>query len=330
MDTCILAIAGSDSCGGAGIQADIKTAQGLGVHAACAVTCVTAQNTCSFDAAALVDPAVIAAQIKSVAADLPIGAVKVGMLGSPEAAIAVAAALQELRAANPNLPVVVATVTAATTDRAGAREVVGRAICRHLVPMATLVTPNLPEAQLMGGFCQQILSGATTADNNVVPVPEHASSDVLAAWAARSMIAAGAKAVLVKGGHGNGETVRDLLFGTAEDLALSVTSPLVEERCVGDDPQEAESADCEPHVPVARVMVGPGSRDAHLSRPIAYDALRLPGEFHGTGCVLSTAIACGLARGLELPRAIGDAHALLHAALEHPLPLGHGSHLIQP
>ena len=317
METCILAIGGSDSSAGAGIQADVKTAAALGVHVAIALTCVTAQSSCSFGPVQLVDPGMIEAQMSAAFGELPIAAVKVGMLGSPEAAVAVARLLGEQRAANPHLAIVVDPVLAATTDSRGPREVVGRAICRHLLPLASLLTPNLPEGRTLAGYCQQMLSGSTTAENTEAAEPQHASDDVLAAWSARTLMAAGAAAVLVKGGHGSdGSTVRDLLFGPAAALELAVSSPLV--------PGSQE------HVPAVRVHVGPGQRDAIMGRPVGYSAPRLEGEFHGTGCVLSTAIACGLARGLELPRAVGEAQALLHACMERAWQPGSGSKLLNP
>ncbi|MGN0037757.1 MAG: hydroxymethylpyrimidine/phosphomethylpyrimidine kinase [Coriobacteriales bacterium] len=316
METCILAIGGSDSSAGAGIQADVKTAAALGAHAATALTCVTVQSTCSFGPVQLVDPGVIEAQVGAAFSELPVAAVKVGMLGSPEAAVAVARVLARQRAANPQLPIVVDPVLAATTDSRGPREVVGRAICRHLLPLASLLTPNLPEGRTLAGYCQQMLSGSTTAENSSAAEPLHASDEVLAAWSARTLMAAGAGAVLVKGGHGSGGTACDLLFGPAAALELALASALV--------PSSAE------HVPAVRVHVGPGQRDAIMGRPIGYSAPRLEGEFHGTGCILSTAIACGLARGLELPRAVGEAHALLQACMARAWQPGCGSKLLNP
>lgn len=317
MTSCILAIGGSDSCGGAGIQADVKTAAALGAHAATAVTCITVQTCSSFGPVQLADPGIIEAQVEAALASLPVAAVKVGMLGSPEAVIAVARALAAERQRNPQLPIVVDPVLAATTDESGPKEVVGRALCRHLLPLATLLTPNLPEARLLAGFCQQMFSGASTADNVLAAEPQHASEDVLAAWCARTLMAAGAAAVLVKGGHGGDPSAaRDLLFGPAAALELAVSSPQID----GDGDL----------VPAVRVHVGPGQRDAIMGRPVGYSAPRLGGEYHGTGCVLSTAIACKLAQGCELPRAVGEAHALLQGCLRTALQLGEGSLLLAP
>ena len=333
METCILVIGGSDSSAGAGIQADIKTASALGVHAASAVTCITAQNTQRFGAVQLVEPAVIEAQVGAVAEDFALSAVKVGMLGSPEAALAVERALRLLREQNPALPVVLDPVLAATTQGDAPREVIARAICRRLLPLATLVTPNLPESRQLAQCCQQILSGATTADNHVANPPRLASDAVLAAWAARSMVAAGAQAVLVKGGHAGefaaeespaaasadgaaAPQVHDLLFGPAASLQLSESSTVI--------PGGEEG------VPAVRYHVRPGDRDVHMSRPIGYSSPRIGGEFHGTGCVLSTAIACALAQGKTLPAAVAQAHGYLHGLLQDASELGGGSRILAP
>lgn len=317
LDTCILCIGGSDSSAGAGIQADIKTAASLGVHATCAITCVTAQNTTSFTACQLVDATLIEAQMESCFADFDIAAVKVGMLASPEAAIAVARVVSRQRSVHPDLPLIIDPVLAATTDAQGAKEVVARAICRHLVPLATLVTPNLMEARMLANCCQQILSGSTTADNKTNHAPQQATDDVLSSWAARTLVAAGAQSVLVKGGHSaNEQVVQDLLFGPAASILLGV-------------PSEGISSD-EQLVGEVRVVVGPGTRDAFMARPIAYASKRLAGEFHGTGCVLATAIACNIATGASLAHAIGQARHLLESSLQDAQELGHGSKIIDP
>lgn len=317
MDMCVLCVGGSDSGGGAGIQADIKTAAALGMHAACAVTCVTAQNTVSFAGCKPVDPEMIEAQIDAAFSDYNIAAVKVGMLASPQSAAAVASAIARQRESQPALHVVVDPVLAATVDERGAKEELAQAVSRYLVPLASVVTPNLPESHILANCCQQILSGATTADNKAACAPQEATDDVMAAWAARTMLAAGAGSVLVKGGHGNGaDSVHDLLFAPASSMDLGVASPSVP----GDDSLVGE----------VRVVVEPGCRDAFMSRPVCYTSKRLPGEFHGTGCVLSTAIACKLACGLGLAHAVYEARQLLESCLEHATCPGRGSKIIDP
>ena len=141
----ILVIAGSDSGGGAGIQADIKTVTMLGGHAMTAITAVTAQNTLGVDAVHLVPPAIVRAQIDAVARDIGFDAVKIGMLGSPEIARTVADWLESVDAPVVFDPVMVATSGA---DLADAQTIAG---FERLMRLASVVTPNLPELRALGG-----------------------------------------------------------------------------------------------------------------------------------------------------------------------------------
>ena len=184
----ILAIAGSDSGGGAGIQADLKSASALGVYAATAITAITAQNTRSVDAVAMIAPEMVRAQIRSVLSDLRIDAVKIGMLGTAELAQTVADALVDYAG-----PIVLDPVMVAKSGDALLAEDAVEALITHLLPRATLLTPNLPEAS-------RIL-GATSATTE---------SEVIAQG--ERLRGLGAGAVLMKGGHGAGETCVDLLI----------------------------------------------------------------------------------------------------------------------
>ena len=141
----ILVIAGSDSGGGAGIQADIKTVSALGGHAMTAITCVTAQNTLGVDAVHLIPPAIVRAQIDAVASDIGFDAVKIGMLGSPEIARTVADWLEGVDAPVVFDPVMVATSGAELADPA---TIAG---FERLMRLASVVTPNLPELRTLGG-----------------------------------------------------------------------------------------------------------------------------------------------------------------------------------
>jgi hydroxymethylpyrimidine/phosphomethylpyrimidine kinase len=144
--TRVLSVAGSDSGGGAGIQADLKAFARCGVHGMTAVTVVTAQNTRGVELIHAVPPAAIVAQIEAVIGDLGVDAVKVGMLGSREAVVAVAAALGRLAA---GVPIVVDPVLVAST---GATLLDGDALdafCELLLPLAGVLTPNLPEARTL-------------------------------------------------------------------------------------------------------------------------------------------------------------------------------------
>ena len=179
-----LTIAGSDSGGGAGIQADLKTFQRFGVFGTSVITAVTAQNTLGVRAAHPVPVAMVRAQLAALAEDLPADACKTGMLASAELIAAVAADL-------PPCPYVCDPVMVATSgDRlldAGAE----RTLMDLLVPKATLVTPNLHEAAILAGF----------------PVEDPAAME----RAGRALVALGAQAALVKGGHLPGDRLVDVL-----------------------------------------------------------------------------------------------------------------------
>ena len=141
----VLSIAGSDSGGGAGIQADIKTITLLGGHAMTAITALTAQNTLGVTMAETVSPAMIAAQIDACVSDIGVDAVKIGMLGSPEIAAVVADRLETLAIPIVFDPVMIATSGAALADAA---TIAGFA---RLMRLATLTTPNVPELVALGG-----------------------------------------------------------------------------------------------------------------------------------------------------------------------------------
>jgi hydroxymethylpyrimidine/phosphomethylpyrimidine kinase len=175
---CVLSIAGSDSGGGAGIQADLKAFARCGVHGMTAITAITAQNTVAVTAIHPVPAELILAQVRAVHDDLGVDAVKVGMLATAEIAVAVAQALAELPDTTPVVidPVMVAESGARLLD-AGAEAV----LIERLLPLATVVTPNLPEAE--------VLAGAAPESR---PAPE-----VLA----RAVHALGPRAVVLTGGH---------------------------------------------------------------------------------------------------------------------------------
>jgi hydroxymethylpyrimidine/phosphomethylpyrimidine kinase len=188
---CILTIAGSDSGGGAGIQADLKTFEALGLFGASAITAITAQNTVGVTAIHEVPVAMVRAQIDAVATDLRPAAVKVGMLASAAIVEVVADALQRYRIFN---IVVDPVMVAKSGDRLLRPEAV-QALMRLLLPLATVLTPNLPEA-------------AVLLERPVVTLADQEA-------AARDIAALGPRAVVVKGGHSKGEPV-DVLFAAGE------------------------------------------------------------------------------------------------------------------
>ncbi|MEI4469998.1 bifunctional hydroxymethylpyrimidine kinase/phosphomethylpyrimidine kinase [Frigidibacter sp. MR17.24] len=191
-----LTIAGSDSGGGAGIQADLKTFSALGVYGASAVTAITAQNTVGVQGVAAIAPAMVAAQIRSVLDDIRVDAVKIGMLATPEVIAAVAGALRGYDG-----PVVLDPVMVAKSGDALLADAAVEALAETLLPRATLLTPNLPEAAR--------LLGAAPARNAATAEAQ-----------GRRLRAMGAAAVLMKGGHAEGATCTDLLVEAGGTLAL--------------------------------------------------------------------------------------------------------------
>jgi len=183
----VLTIAGSDSGGGAGIQADLKTFSALGCYGMTAITALTAQNTQGVQGIHAVPADFLKAQIQSVVEDIGVDAVKIGMLHAPAIVAVVAWAIDHYRLANVVFdPVMVAT----SGDRLIASETV-EVLVRELFPRACLITPNLDEAALLLG---------------------HEIADAVALdAAAHDLLAQGARAVLLKGGHLPGDEVVDLL-----------------------------------------------------------------------------------------------------------------------
>ncbi len=242
-----LTIAGSDSGGGAGIQADLKAFSALGVFGTSVITALTAQNTREVRAIHDVPPAFIADQLNTVLDDIRIDAIKIGMLSRPETISTIAAILRQRELSNIVLdPVMVAK----SGDKLLADESV-EALRQELLPLATLITPNLPEAAVL-------LAGDEAANTAEMQAQ------------AEQLLALGPQAVLIKGGH---------LAGSASD----------------------ESADLLLTSEHARWL--PAQRIATANT-------------HGTGCTLSSAIAAGLAKGLDVPDAVTEAKAYITAAIK--------------
>ncbi len=197
---CALTVAGSDPSGGAGIQADLRTFAALQVYGTAAVTAVTSQNTLGVRRVAALDPALVADQIDAVLDDIPVRAIKTGMLGS--GAVADAVAVELIKCAVPVVvdPVMQSSSGATLLDDDGVR-----VLRERLIPHATLVTPNLAEAEKLCGFL-------------VRNVDEQEQ-------AARALVQLGAKAALVKGGHAQGDPV-DVLFDG--DAVKELVSPRID------------------------------------------------------------------------------------------------------
>ncbi len=186
-----LTIAGSDSGGGAGIQADLKTFGALGVFGTSALTAITAQNTTGVLAVEMVPVPVIVAQIEAVLDDIGADAIKTGMLGTPDVVEAVAATLRARRTG----PIVVDPVMIAKSRARLLAEDAIAALTRELLPLATVITPNAPEAGALTG--QRVASEADARD------------------VARRLHDLGPRAVIVKGGHLDTPDVVDLLYDGA-------------------------------------------------------------------------------------------------------------------
>jgi hydroxymethylpyrimidine/phosphomethylpyrimidine kinase len=193
-----LTIAGSDSSGGAGIQADLKTFAAFGVFGASVITALTAQNTRGVSGIHQVPAEFVTAQIDAVFSDLAIGAVKIGMVAQPASIDAIVAGLTRWAPEHVVLdPVMVAT----SGDRLLAREAVD-ALRTKLIPRASVITPNLPEA-------------AALLDEPV------AVSEAAVESQGKRLLALGCRAVLIKGGHGQGEESIDYLFDAESTIALA-------------------------------------------------------------------------------------------------------------
>jgi hydroxymethylpyrimidine/phosphomethylpyrimidine kinase len=236
----VLAIAGSDSGGGAGIQADLKAFAKAGVHGMTAITAITAQNTVAVEAVYPLPGEAIVAQVRAVANDIGVDAVKIGMLGTAEAIAAVRQALE----LSPEAPVVLDPVMVSESGGTLLAADAIDALKAEIVPLATVVTPNIPEARVLTGL------------------GEGASAQELA-HAVREL---GSRAVVVTGGHS--EELTDTFFdgelavaipgdrhadGAAHGSGCTHSSTLAARIALGDDPLTAAR--------VARQVAGAAVRD---------------------------------------------------------------------
>ncbi|MEW5307449.1 MAG: hypothetical protein WDW36_009844 [Sanguina aurantia] len=294
----VLTIAGSDSGGGAGIQADLKAFISLGTFGCSAITALTAQNTHGVHGVEAASLDMLAQQIDAVLSDIGADAVKTGMLPTAAAVALVAAKMKEYKVAN----LVVDPVMISTSGHSLAGSEVGAALMAHLLPLAVLVTPNIPEASaLLGGMA--ILTVA----------------DMEAAGRALQR-STGCRAVLVKGGHMLEVQQRAAL---ASASATAVTDELQQRAALASASAAAVTAGELPPV-VSDVLVD-GEATYVLTAPrVETD------NTHGTGCTLAASIAAGLSKGLPLHEAVGRARAYLHAALRVSAPLQIGSGVQRP
>lgn len=240
----VLSIAGSDSGGGAGIQADLKAFARVGVHGMTAITAITAQNTVGVAAVEAISPEIIVSQVQAVAEDIGVDAVKIGMLGTAETVEAVVEALGYVGEA----PVVIDPVMIAESGARLLDEEAQRALAEKLLPLAAVVTPNIPEARALTGL------------------GEEAGQEELA----RGVVALGPKAAVVTGGHS--EDLVDLFFdgeqmvevpgerhpeGAAHGSGCTHSSALAAYLARGEGPLEAARKARE----IASAAVGAGLRE---------------------------------------------------------------------
>jgi hydroxymethylpyrimidine/phosphomethylpyrimidine kinase len=193
-----LTIAGSDSSGGAGIQADLKSFAALAVYGASAITALTAQNTRGVSGIHPVPPEFVTAQLDAVFADLAVGAVKTGMLGGRATIDAIAAAFKRW---SPPSVVIDPVMIATSGDRLLPADAVD-ALCTKLIPLAAIITPNLPEAAVL-------LSEPLAA------------SDAAIESQGRRLLSLGCSHVLIKGGHGHGSESIDYLISANSTVPLA-------------------------------------------------------------------------------------------------------------
>lgn len=238
-----LTIAGSDSGGGAGIQADIKAMSALGVYASSVITAVTAQNTRSVTDVHDIPVATVQNQIDAVLDDLEVNAIKIGMLSSVEIIELVCARMEKV-----DIPIVSDPVMVAKSGDRLLRQDALEALRNRLLPIATVLTPNIPEAADLLD-CDEARSDEEVLDQG------------------RRLLDRGPHYVLMKGGHRSGPVCLDMLIGR-DGVLVRFESERVDTR-----------------------------------------------NTHGTGCTLSSSIAAGLAKGLNVVDAVSEAHAYLAAAI---------------
>lgn len=249
----VLSVAGSDSSGGAGIQADLKTFSALGVYGATAITAITAQNTQGVNSQFALEPQIVYDQIAAVMDDIEPSVVKIGMLSNTAIVEAVAKALHDYK---PSFIILDPVIVSSTGHRLLSIEA-QETIKEKLIPIADLLTPNIPEMKAL-------------TDSPLSSLEEKKE-------AAQQLFKLGAKAILLKGGHEEGEVKTDVLF-----LSHRVSKS-----------------------PSHRVAETTSSESVSMS--VYSSETVVTKNTHGTGCTLSSAIAALIARGLSLEDAISEA-----------------------
>lgn len=259
----VLSIAGSDSSGGAGIQADIKTCCAHKVFGLTAVTAITAQNTLGIQNIKTVDAKLLRAQLESIFSDIKIDAVKIGMIYTAAQIKVVAELLKKYDAKN----VVLDTVLFSTSGTRLMKKSACRALEKYLLPAVTLCTPNRMELEF---FSKKKISS-----------PEEIKS------AAAGLAEKYGTSVLAKGGHN---------IGNADDLLI-----------------------------ISRKKTAGNMRSEQKVKSILLEGKRFENpNTHGTGCTLSSAIACNLASGMGLEDSVRNAKSYVYKLISSPIKIGHG------
>jgi hydroxymethylpyrimidine/phosphomethylpyrimidine kinase len=276
-----MTIAGSDSGGGAGIQADLKTFSALGVFGTSTLTAITAQNTVGVTAVHEVPTEVISAQIDAVMTDIGADAVKTGMLSSSAIVATVSDAVRRHGITN----LVVDPVMVAKSGDRLLREEAISSICNDLIPLARVVTPNIPEAEDLTGLSINNDSDVRRAAEAIIGMGARSvviedltglsiNNDSDVRRAAEAIIGMGARSVVIKGGHRDGPPTDVLYDG---------------------------------------------------ERFLEFTTERIPStNTHGTGCTFASAVAAGLAHGLDVPAAVQQGKDYVTAAIRSAYPIGEG------
>jgi hydroxymethylpyrimidine kinase/phosphomethylpyrimidine kinase len=258
----VLAIAGFDPSGGAGIIADLRTIESSRCTAVAAITSITFQNAQTYSGARHQSAAAVRAQVNAIVSQHQIAAVKIGMLPTKEIVREVAQIIRELQ-----LPSVVDPVMKSTTGGKLMADEAYETFVTELLPLARVVMPNIPEAEKLAG--------------------ENIASENQMRQAAARIRELGARAVLIKGGH----------LGTQSRVLQSVD----------------EAAGGTPAYPVEAIDVLDDGGEVQVFRNKWIDAPNV----RGTGCILSSAVACGLAKGDELPQAIAAAKEFVSQVIQN-------------
>jgi len=325
----VLTIAGSDPVGGAGIQADIKTISAFGLYAMSVITAVTVQNTVGVQSVNPVAPELVAAQLDSIFTDLIPDVIKIGMLANEDIVDVVA---EKLRLYCPRLvvldPVMLSSSGAELLSRNGRR-----AMAEKIIPVVTIITPNLPEAKELEHMSLELYGDMEITDSefhtyiaeNIEDIKEDCVNDALDIYTEQEMEAISLEqrrmaerisllfggqmdkkhAILIKGGHLAGDSSDDYLYWFRQFSG-------------GDQNSKVISKEIASRRGVMECLF----RQQRIGGDARYN------NIHGTGCTLSAAIAAGLARGLSVERSVREAKQYITGAIREGLFIGQGAGLL--